>query len=53
MVVFLYPVPQDYKESCKVKGQCYSIVRGKVVGAGVQRGWGEQGMARVRPASKE
>lgn len=51
MVVFLYPVPQDYKESRRVKGQCYDMVRGEVVG--VQRGWGEEGMARVRAALEE
>lgn len=53
MVVFLYPVPQDYKESRRVKGQCYDMVRGEVVGVGVQSGWGGEGMARVRPALKE
>lgn len=51
--MFLYTVPQDYKESCRVKGQGYNIVRGDVVGVGAQGGWGEEGVARVIPALKE
>jgi len=42
MVVFLYPVPQDYEESCRVKGQCYNIVRGEVVGVWGFRETGER-----------